>query len=89
MSNFVPMAHCNTSRDYSRLAELAKHVSVVCIVDHQKCRDVARAIFRMYHDEGYWNVSARGIGYVTAFDLDDFLRQCRATNLEFIELAGE
>jgi hypothetical protein len=75
-----------TSRDYARLAELAKAHSVICILTHREYRDVARTTY-MRTESGMemWQVSGRGIGYVWTDDLDDFARECEKVELEFIE----
>lgn len=73
------------SRDYARLAELAKAQSVICMVDYQGCRDVAQTLYSDAGDVVIWQVSARGISYSSAFDPTRFIAQCMALNLEFIE----
>ena len=83
--NVYQLAGYNGSRDYDRLAELAKVRSVICIVDYQECRDVAHTIYSACDGLESWCVSGRGIGYVQAFDRADFIARCEAANLEFIE----
>jgi len=81
-----------TSRDYDRLYELAKTQRIVCFVDYREnseIRDVAQtqAIEMEY---GSLSVSSRGITYVSGIDFDgktakeDFIIQCKASNLEYI-----
>lgn len=84
--NVYQLAGYNGSRDYSKLADLAKVRSVICIVDYQECRDVAHTIYSTCGDGlETWCVSGRGIGYVHAFDRESFIARCEAANLEFIE----
>lgn len=53
--------------------------SVVCIVDHcDDCRDVARTFFH----KGIWQISARGINYVYAWDKHVFINICKRLNVE-------
>lgn len=73
------------SRDYARLAELAKTKSVICIVDWRECRDVAHTLYLNGGDMETWQVGARGTCYVSAMDLGNFIARCAAVNLEFIE----
>lgn len=73
------------SRDYAQLVRLARQASILCIVDFQGQRDVARTNFmRRRRDEEIWSVSARGMGYITAFNEADFIALCEHNNLEFI-----
>lgn len=83
--NVSQIAAYPVSRDYLRLAELAKAQSIICIVSYESYRDVAKTIFSTDGAAGIWHVSARGTGYVLAADLDEFVRQCERVNLEFIE----
>lgn len=74
------------SRDYDRLAELAKAGSLICMVDYQDCRDVAHTIYQSFGpNEESWTVSARGTSYVWAQNKADFIARCARANLEFIE----
>lgn len=74
------------SRNYELLATLALQQSIICIVDYDNdIRDVARTIYQDHHGNGCWNVSSRGMGYITAFSKDEFLAACKRKNLEFIE----
>jgi hypothetical protein len=84
--NVYQLAGYNGSRDYGRLADLARVRSIICIVDYQECRDVAHTIFTTCGANlESWCVSGRGIGYVHAFNRADFIARCEAANLEFIE----
>jgi hypothetical protein len=71
------------SRDYARLAELAKTQSIVCI--DGKMKDVARTIYDRIDDNEVWAISSRGFSYVYAISFDDFMRNCKEANIEFIE----
>lgn len=73
------------SRDYVRLAELARTSSIICILDYETHRDVARTNYASRGASEWWQVSARGIGYITAFSQEDFMALCEHANLEFIE----
>lgn len=81
------------SKDYERLAELAKTRSVLCVVDYRMdtftTRDVARTQYMSKPGQEYWSVSARGMGYINAFSQEEFVALCRCLNLEFIEPAAE
>lgn len=78
------------SRDYAMLWELAKTQSVVCVCDYgltyPKCRDVAQTIS---HDEKpFVAICARGIEYVSAETVGDFVKRCRRGNVEFVVPEG-
>ncbi|MGF6440738.1 hypothetical protein [Paraburkholderia youngii] len=81
------------SRDYKRLAALAREASVVCFVDYYfrgvegVMRDVARTSYRRIDGLDLFEVCARGTGYVSAHTEDDFVKRCEAANLEFIDPA--
>lgn len=80
------LAAYNGSQDYERLVELSRQQSIICIVDYDKeIRDVARTIYRDHHGSECWDVSARGISYITAFSKEEFLAACTRNHLEFIE----
>lgn len=72
------------SRDYAQLVELACADSIICIVDYQGHRDVARTNYMRRGDQEMWSVSARGISYITAFNRADFIALCEHNTLEFI-----
>ena len=74
-----------SSRDYARLADLACEASIICVVDYEGHRDVARTNFSRRGEQELWSVSARGLGYITAFNRADFIALCGHRNLEFIE----
>ena len=83
-----------TSRDYARLVELMKQGAVICIVDYDRthdCRDIAHTIFEADTGRGdsMFQISARGISYVYAWDEAGFIKQCQRTNCEFIEPTSE
>ncbi|MBC8740434.1 hypothetical protein F6X40_27750 [Paraburkholderia sp. UCT31] len=87
--NVHEIANYNSSRDYARLAELAKTHSVLCIVDYQGFRDVAKTIYSLWEIDESWQVGARGIGYVCASSKEDFIKRCESVNLEFIAPPGD
>lgn len=72
------------SRDYAQLVALACADSIICIVDYEGHRDVARTNYMRRGDQEMWTVSARGIAYITAFSREDFISLCEHRNLEFI-----
>lgn len=83
--NVYQIADYKGSKDYAKLAELAKTQSVICVVDYQGCRDVAQTVYSEAGGLESWQVSARGIAYISAFDRAKLLAQCESVNLEFIE----
>lgn len=83
------MAPYSGSRDYERLADLACKDSIICVVDFEGQRDVARTNFMRRGEQELWSVSARGFGYITAFNRADFIALCGHRNVVFIEPAGE
>jgi hypothetical protein len=82
-----------TSRDYARLAELAKKASVVCIVNYPErepfmgtTREVTSTHYSRAPD-GFevWQISARTRGFVWAKDVETFVAKCRTYDVEFFE----
>lgn len=73
-----------TSRDYELLAEIMKQTSIICIVDHDGCRDVCHTIFtrndrpKALFNE--WQLS----GYIWSDSKRGFMAQCERLNLEFL-----
>jgi hypothetical protein len=58
---------------------------VVCFVDFRgdpTIRDVAQTLYERSSES--FQVSARGYGYLVAFNREDFLKGCKALNLEFV-----
>ncbi|MGF6609374.1 hypothetical protein OKW45_004296 [Paraburkholderia sp. WSM4175] len=84
-TNVHQIANYGVSRDYARLAELAKAHSIICIVTHDGFRDVAKTLYSSFKDGEMWQISARGTGYVWADNVEDFVRKCEIVALEFIE----
>lgn len=82
-----------TSRDHAKLAALARKCAVICVLDYRRgtgddkdvIQDVAHTQFLGRGAEEYFSISARGTSYITAFNEEDFLKQCAALNVEFIE----
>jgi hypothetical protein len=75
-----------TSKDYERLADLMQKQSVICMVDYGKdCRDVAHTLWLPSEsNDGFWQLSARGIGYVYGTSRQEFIAQCQKHNVEVI-----
>lgn len=82
------LAPYSGSRDYERLADLASRASILCIVDYEGQRDVARTNYMRRGGQELWMVSARGMGYITAFSRADFIALCGHANVEFFAPAG-
>jgi len=86
-----------TSRDYKRLFELSKSFRIVCFVDYgdreNPPRDVAQTQAIEHTD--IISIGSRGIDYIDAFDHkgesieEDFIAQCKKSNLEFIDIEDE
>lgn len=80
-----------TSRDYERLFELAQKTPVICIVDFRwqdgdATRDIACTLFHVCHDDSNtYQIGARGISYVYAWEREDFVRHCAKYNVEWLE----
>ena len=70
----------NTSRDYELLFELMQKSSIVCIVDYNFARDVAQTLCR----EGDYQICVRGMGYIWTDKKEEFLKDCKAYNVEFV-----
>lgn len=71
------------SRDYKALFEQMTKSSVVCIVNYghtASCRDVAHTLYR----DDVYQISARGISYIYAETLEEFIKQCEDDDVEFI-----
>lgn len=69
-----------TSRDYELLFVRMKDTPVICIVDYLECRDITSTIF----DGSTSQVSSRGCCHVHADSSEDFIKQCKSLNLEFV-----
>ena len=69
-----------TSKDYQKLAALMTTQSVVCICRYNQCRDVCQSLY----NGTTWMLNARGIGYVCAFDEQDFIQQCDKYEVEWL-----
>lgn len=75
--------------DYEVLFELAHIHAVVCELDYRghfdhpdepPCRDIAHTLFR----EDWYEISARGIAYVSAFSKETFISSCKRYHVKFI-----
>jgi hypothetical protein len=85
----VPYASYQTSRDYCKLWELAQMASIICIVDRDlgkpnTCRDIARITHSLDWSPKVVQVGARGIGYVWAESIEEFIAQCQVRRLEWL-----
>jgi hypothetical protein len=85
----VPYAKYQTSRDYRKLWELAHIASIICILDMQlgkpnTCRDIALTTHSPDWSPEVVQVGARGIGYVWAESIEEFIAQCQASRLEWL-----
>ena len=69
-----------TSRDYETLYCLLRKTSVICIVNYSVCRDIASTAYR----SGVSEITSRGICYIGAETLADFVEQCIEGDVEFI-----
>lgn len=81
-----------TSTNYDLLFELMQDQRVVCFVnykDYKKGEDgyilqdicQTQAVKR----DTMFEISARGYSYISAFDKEEFIEQCKTSCLEFIE----
>lgn len=86
--NAFALADYTGSKDYWRLAELTKEVSVICLVDYNGQREVARTSYTARRAGDFWTVASGGIGHIHAFSLEDFVSLCEHRQLEFIEPPG-
>jgi hypothetical protein len=73
------------STNYEKLWELAQKQGVICIVDYDRInswlvRDVCSTIFSQHNYE----VSARGIAYISAETKEEFLEQCKKRCLVWV-----
>jgi hypothetical protein len=77
-----------TSKDHAKLAELMTTQSIVCICRYNTCRDVCQSVY----DGRTWMLNARGIGYIYAYEVKDFIAQCEQAEVEWLvpnaELCG-
>jgi hypothetical protein len=81
------LAQYRGSRDYLRLVELIEDCGIICTVAYRNSIDVAVARRQPHHSEWMYEVSARGIGYIIAFNVEDFISLCEHGNVEFFEPA--
>lgn len=88
------LAKYKTSKDYEWLANKAKEESIICIIDYKRqfegekefhSRDVGVTnYFEKDNGSGTWSISARGTGYLTAFNKEDFIKLCDILNVEIL-----
>lgn len=71
------------STDYGTLWELAQKQSVVCDVSYYDCRDIAQTICSLGSNPVV-QVSARGISYVYADSLEEFVVGCQGCDLRWV-----
>lgn len=74
------MTGYKTSDDYNLLWRLASETSVVCICKYQDMRDVAHTICHEFET----HISARGITYASGRDEEEFAKDCKSSDVEFI-----
>ena len=76
-----------SSRDYTRLWELAQTERVICWLDYYEyCTDIASTKCTIYDNGDVTiEISARGTCYILGDTKEDFIRQCKKDNVEFIE----
>jgi hypothetical protein len=88
------LANYKTSRDYKRLAGLAKKASIICFVSYMYskvpiCKDYLRIgkSFYIRHESGNetYKICCNGETMLSAKCLEDFLCQCENSNVEFID----
>lgn len=90
-SQALTLAEYQGSRDYKRLARLARQTSVICIVEYKASntsspiRDVAQTQFIPHRGDGFYQICARDRGYVIASDEDEFVQLCEQARIEFLE----
>jgi hypothetical protein len=84
--------------DYDRLLNLTQEQSIVCSLDYryqgdpeeQACRDIAKTSYRPKNqsdeegDDGFFEVRARGIGYIGAWSAEKFKAGCAKVNLRYL-----
>jgi hypothetical protein len=84
------------STDYDRLVELMKQHSIVCTVEYrfsgeESCtRDVAKTTYKERRlqegDDGTFEISVRGYGYVIDWTEADFKAICAKHRVRFLDL---
>lgn len=77
----------HTSRDYRQLVFLMRSQSVICFVDYKdSIRDLAKTMFQFNSNPDFyaWQIVNRGIVYIYASNIGDFIRECEILNVEFI-----
>lgn len=73
-----------TSRDYKRLAELAKKQSVICVVEYNG-RPVTALSYYFPDSKRPFMISFPGYSFIDAEDDDRFIDRCEKIGVEFIE----
>lgn len=76
-----------TSRDYRALWDLLQKTPVVCVADWQWCGDPEtplRDICATRWYDGLAAISCRGISYVHAMSVEEFVTQCERANVDAI-----
>jgi hypothetical protein len=75
MSHVFELAAYSTSRDYARLADLMTRRAIICVLDNDGCRDVAKTSYADYGDGVVaYEIGSRGIGYLWARKPETSLR---------------
>jgi hypothetical protein len=92
------LGNYKVSRDYARLAELAKTESIICIVGFRFCDgkcmrcdgecvlDDKHTSYKTFPDGSeFWKISCRDTIYVYADSVEEFISRCKKKDVEFIE----
>ena len=83
--NIFKIEGYETSKDYALLASLARKQSVICICDYgSDCRDIAHTLSHSGNHGEYFEITARGIGYVGGSGEKEFVRLCELSHVEFL-----
>jgi hypothetical protein len=76
------LGNYKVSRDYARLAELAKKESIICVVGE----GVGKTTYEKYSSGTViWEIRSQGICFLMSDNIAGFLRMCQLNNVEFIE----
>jgi hypothetical protein len=75
------------SRDYARLAKLAKTASIICIIKTGYFHKLAKTKYSGGYEDGddLWEICSDGVTYVFAVSRENFIRKCKDNKVEFIE----
>lgn len=87
------LATYQTSHDYQWLVNESRKQSIICIVDYKltsneveyKFRDLGKTIYFEKNGNESWQISCRGMSYLTAFNEQDFIKLCIHNHVEFFK----